>query len=61
MEYKNNKKGNSGQLPSEKWEKTMNPAECGGSMYASEMGAPEELKKSVDGLSGFLKSHKEKR
>ena len=62
MEYKSNKmKGNSGQLPSDKWEKSMDQLSCGGGMYASEMGAPEELKKSVDGLAGYVKSHRAER
>ena len=40
------------------WEKKMSDVNMSGSRYASEMGAPEELKASVDKLAGYVKSHK---
>lgn len=42
------------------WSKKVEDVQLGGSRYASEMGACEELKKSVDGLSGYVKKHKMK-
>lgn len=60
MPYK--KMGTSGQLPSDKWEKTLEQVEVAGGRYCpSEMGAPEELRESVDKLSSYVKSNREKR
>ncbi len=42
------------------WEKTVTQTECAGGRYASEMGAPEELKSQVDGLANYVKSHRAK-
>lgn len=40
------------------WEKKPGSVEMSGTRYASEMGAPEELKASVDKLSKYVKSHR---
>ncbi len=40
------------------WEKKESDVNLGGSKYTSEFGQAEEYKKSVDKLSGYLKSHK---
>ena len=40
------------------WELKQEDVNTGGSRYASEMGAAEEYKKSVDKLSSYVKSHK---
>jgi hypothetical protein len=49
-------------MPKEKWEKDAGSVMTGGHKYASEstMGNPEDLKESVNKLSGYLKSHKMK-
>jgi len=48
-------------LPKDHWEKDLGKCEYGGGKYASEMGAQEELKASVDGLSKYVKSHRNPR
>ena len=45
-------------MPKDHWTKDMSDVMSGGSRYASEMGAPEELKKSVDELAGYVKKHR---
>ena len=54
------KKGNT--LPNGHWEKDQGSVMTGGSKYASKstMENPQELKESVNKLSGYLKSHKMK-
>ena len=42
------------------WEKKPADTLTGGSRYASEMNAPEELKQQVDGLANYAKTHKAK-
>jgi hypothetical protein len=42
------------------WEKKEADVNTGGTKYTSEFGQAEEYKKSVDALSGYLKSHKAK-
>jgi hypothetical protein len=42
------------------WEKDLSDVESAGGRYASEMNTCEEYKKSVDGLAGYVKKHKEK-
>ena len=43
------------------WEKGLSDVSLGGTKYSSgEMNQAEEYKKDVDGLSGYLKKHKEK-
>lgn len=40
------------------WQEKVPETEVGNGRYASEMNAKEELKKSVDGLAGYVKKHK---
>lgn len=40
------------------WEKKAEDVDLGGTKYSEEMGQAESYKKSVDGLSGYLKKHK---
>jgi len=48
-----------GQLPMDKWEKTMDPTNVGGTKYCDEpSGAPGELTKSVDKLASYIKNNK---
>ena len=42
------------------WEKDLKDVEVGGGRYSSEMNQEEEYRKSVDGLSNYVKKHKEK-
>lgn len=42
------------------WEKDMGDSEVADTRYASEMGAPEELKEQVDKLSGYVRKNKMK-
>ncbi len=42
------------------WEKDLSDVESAGGRYASEMNTAEEYKKSVDGLAGYVRKHKEK-
>jgi hypothetical protein len=42
------------------WEKKLEDVKLGGGRYASEMNTCEEYKKDVDGLSSYVKGHKEK-
>jgi len=40
------------------WEKKYEGTECAGGRYASEMGAPEELKGQVDKLASYVKKNR---
>lgn len=42
------------------WEKKMADVSVADGKYSSEMNQAEEYKKSVDGLAGYAKKHKEK-
>ena len=42
------------------WEKSVEETGVADGKYCSEMGAPSELKKSVDGLANYVKKHKMK-
>lgn len=47
-------------LPKEHWEKSQPDLGGANLKYASEMGNPEDLTRSNEGLSGYVKKHKEK-
>jgi hypothetical protein len=42
------------------WEKNPGDVQTAGGRYASEMNTNAEYKKDVDGLAGYVKSHREK-
>jgi len=42
------------------WEKHPGDVETAGGRYTSEFGQAEEYKKDVDGLAGYVKSHRAK-
>ena len=50
----------SARMPNEHFEKDMGMLNNGGTVYTTEMGAPEELKKGNDALAKYLKSNKPK-
>lgn len=52
----------SAHMPKEHWERAPGSPMLGGTKYASEstMGNPEDLKESVNKLSGYVKKHKMK-
>lgn len=47
-------------LGSAHWERKVEDTKVADGKYASEMGAPEELKRSVDGLADYAKKHRQK-
>ena len=42
------------------WEKKPGNTQVADMKYATEFGNPEDLKRSVDGLAGYVKKHKMK-
>jgi hypothetical protein len=42
------------------WQKKLQDIELGGERYASQLNTEEEYRKSVDGLSGYLKKNRMK-
>lgn len=47
-------------VPKEHKEQDMSNLSCANVKYAGEFSNPEDLKKSVDGLASYVKSHKMK-
>jgi hypothetical protein len=54
-----NKGGGMPYFEKEHWQKPVEDVTCIDRKYASEMGAPEEYKKSVDALTQYARSHRE--
>lgn len=54
------KKNAMGQFNDGHWEKKYEPLKVADGKYASEMGNPEDLKRSNDALASYVKSHKMK-
>lgn len=54
------KEGLMAPMGSGHWEKKYEDTEVADTRYASEMGAPEELKKQVDGLASYVKKNRMK-
>lgn len=46
------------EAPKEHWEKDMSKVDCADLKYSGEFSAPEDYKKSVDGLSNYVKKNK---
>lgn len=49
-----------GYFNKEHWEKKESPTSVANGKYASEMGNPEDLKRSVDALASYAKKNKMK-
>lgn len=45
-------------MPKQEWSRNMSDVMSGGSRYASEMNAADELKAANDGLAKYAKSHR---
>lgn len=54
------KKGLDFPLGNSHWENKVEDTEVADTRYCSEMDAPEELKRSVDGMAGYVKKNKMK-